>query len=106
MGMNYTFQVSACKFPLNQRGGLQRQFLIWNSVFSAIATAVAWPLLQFSLHDLRGAPLPIFLICAYLFVESYVDVLWEPILASRRYHQEFGRHLQVAITKGFLPLLG
>jgi hypothetical protein len=35
-----------------------------------------------------------------------VDVLCEPILASRRYHQEFVRHLQVAITKGFLPLLG
>jgi O-antigen/teichoic acid export membrane protein len=106
LGTDYTFQVSACKLPLNQRGGLQRQFLIWNSVFSAIATAVAWPLLQPSLHDLGRAPLPIFLICAYLFVESYVDVLWEPILASRRYHQVFGRHLQVAITKGFLPLFG
>jgi hypothetical protein len=103
-GTDYNYQVSACALPPAQRGGLQRQFLRWNAWFSAAAALLAWPLLRPALTPLGTTPWVIALIIGYLFVESYVDVLWEPVLANRDYGQVFRRHLQVAITKAVLPL--
>jgi O-antigen/teichoic acid export membrane protein len=105
LGTDYTFQLNACKLPAEDRGGLQKQFLIWNFFFNAIAVLLAWPFLKDSLSTLAESPIAVCLIFAYLFVESYVDVLWEPVLSSRRYSTVFSRHFQVAITKGFLPLI-
>ena len=104
-GTDYNYQVSACALPPGQRGGLQRQFLHWNAWFSAGAALLAWPLLRPSLTPLGTTPWVIALIIGYLFVESYVDVLWEPVLANRDYGQVFRRFLQVALTKAVLPLV-
>ena len=103
-GTDYTYQVTACALPPSQRGGLQRQFLVWNAGFSAVAALVAWPLMSQSLLPLGITSWIIFLVIAYLFVESYVDVPWELILANRNYGQVFIRHLQVAFSKAVLPL--
>ena len=104
-GTDYNYQITACKLPPNMRGGIQGQFLGWNASFSAVASIVALPFLFPSLYPLGSSPWLIALIVFYLFVESYVDVLWEPVLASRDYNQVFGRHLQVALSKAILPLI-
>ncbi len=104
-GTDYNYQITACKLPPNMRGGIQGQFLGWNASFSAVASILALPFLFPSLYPLGSSPWLIALIVFYLFVESYVDVLWEPVLASRDYNQVFGRHLQVALSKAVLPLI-
>jgi len=104
-GTDYNYQITACKLPPNVRGGIQRQFLGWNASFSAVASILAVPFLYPSLYPLGSSPWLIAVIVIYLFIESYVDVLWEPVLASRDYNQVFGRHLQVAFSKAILPLI-
>ena len=104
-GTDYNYHITAGKLPQNLRGGIQRQFLGWNASFSAVASILALPLLYPSLYPLGSSLWLIALIVFYLFIESYVDVLWEPVLASRDYNQVFRRHLQVALSKAILPLL-
>jgi O-antigen/teichoic acid export membrane protein len=87
------------------RGGIQDQFLGWNAFFSAVASILAIPFLLPSLYPFGSSPWLIVVVLIYLFMESYVDVLWEPVLASRDYNQIFGRHLQVAFSKATLPLI-
>ena len=104
-GTDYNYQITACKLPPAMRGGIQKQFLGWNAISSAVAAILAIPFLYPSLYPLGSSPWLIAFIAAYLFIESYVDVLWEPVLASRDYNQVFGRHLQVAFSKAILPLI-
>ncbi|WP_341885068.1 hypothetical protein [Synechococcus sp. UW140] len=102
-GTDYNYQVRVCALPKSERGGIQRQFLSWNALFSGLGALLAWPILQPSLKHLGESVWYIALIIGYLFIESYVDVLWEPLLANRNYSQVFQRHLQVALFKVILP---
>jgi O-antigen/teichoic acid export membrane protein len=104
-GTDYNYQITACKLPPDMRGGIQRQFLGWNASFSAAASILAIVFLYPSLYPLGASAWLIAIIVLYLFIESYVDVLWEPVLASRDYNQVFGRHLRVAFSKATLPLI-
>lgn len=103
LGTDYNYQVRVCALPKSERGGIQRQFLSWNAFFSGLGALLAWPILQPSLKHLGESAWYISLTIGYLFIESYVDVLWEPILANRNYNQVFQRHLQVALFKVVLP---
>ncbi len=104
-GTDYNYQITACKLNPDMRGGIQDQFLGWNAFFSAVASILAIPFLLPSLYPFGSSPWLIVVVLIYLFMESYVDVLWEPVLASRDYNQIFGRHLQVAFSKATLPLI-
>ncbi len=104
-GTDYNYQITACKLNPDMRGGIQDQFLGWNAFFSAVASILAIPFLLPSLYPFGSSPWLIVVVLIYLFMESFVDVLWEPVLASRDYNQIFGRHLQVAFSKATLPLI-
>ena len=104
LGTDYSFQVEAGRLAAAERPALQRTFLLFNLLTSLLASALALPGLQQALGPTAGpAPLGLVLL-AYLVLESYVDVLWEPVLAGRHYRRVFLRHLQVAAWRGGLTL--
>ena len=104
LGTDYSFQVESGRLAADGTAALQRTFLGFNLLTSVLASAVALPGLRQALGAAAGGvPLGLVLL-AYLVIESYVDVLWEPVLANRRYRRVFLRHLQVAAWRGGLSL--
>ena len=104
LGTDYSFQVENGRLAADGKPALQRMFLCFNLLTSVLASAVALPGLRQALGPAAGGvPLELVLL-AYLVIESYVDVLWEPVLADRRYRRVFLRHLQVAAWRGGLSL--